>query len=430
MVLGTQDSSGIEQSFLWGYFVFLNRDEEADLKGENGEARRISMRVLARLGESLGADKLIPITSAHVVESSYQIACDAGMDLLEKLANLGAKCSVLTTSDPAAIDLENWRELRVSDEYARKQLRLAELLNRLNVVPTFNCTPYADVNVPKFGDNVAWSESNAVVYVNSVYGARTNRYPAFVDLFAAIIGKVPNFGLHLTENRRGRVLVKLDVQDFGDSDSPVLGTYLGLEMGEKIPVLTGFPRNVSATQLKGIGAAGAAAGALAMYHIEGLTPEARTRAEAFQGDKPEETMTVDRTVLARVREKMCTVAGGKVDIVGLGCPHASVFEIGEIVRLLNGRRVKKGIECWVCTSRLSKGLADKMGYSDKLSAAGVRLVCDTCCNDAPMKNWKFKLMATNSGKFARYAPVNVGSDVVFGSTKQCIDAAVKGEFPT
>jgi predicted aconitase len=386
------------------------------------------MRVLAKLGDSLGADKLIPITSAHIVESSYQIACDAGMELIEKLSSLGAKCSVPTTSDPAAIDLENWRDLKIPEDYARKQLKLAELLNRLNVAPTFNCTPYADVNVPKFGDNVAWSESNAVVYVNSIYGARTNRYPAYVDLFAAIIGKIPNFGLHLNENRKGRVLVKLDVKDFEDSDFPVLGTYLGLEMGEKIPLLTGFPKNVSGTQLKGIGAAGAAAGALAMYHIEGLTPEARTRAEGFQGCEPEEKVTVDRTTLTSVRERMCTVSGGKVDIVGLGCPHASVFEIGEIVRLLNGRKIKNGVECWVCTSRISKGLADKMGYSDKLSAAGVRIICDTCCNDAPMKNWGFRLMATNSGKFARYASVNVGADVVFGSTKQCVDSAVEGGF--
>jgi hypothetical protein len=386
------------------------------------------MRVLARLGDSLGADKLIPIASAHVVESSYQIACDAGLELIEKMVNLGARCVVPTTSDPTAIDLENWRDLKIPEEYARKQLKLAELLSQLNIAPTYNCTPYAEVNVPKFRDDVAWSESNAVVFANSIYGARTNRYPAYVDLFAAIVGKTPNFGLHLNENRKGKVLVKLDVEDFGDSDFPVLGTYLGLEMDEQIPVLTGFPRHVSADRLKGIGAAGAAAGALAMYHVEGLTPEARTRAEAFQGDEPEEKVTVDRSTLTRVREKMCTVSGGKVDIVGLGCPHASVFEIGEVVRLLNGRKVKKGVECWVCTSRLSKGLADKMGYSDKLLAAGVRIVCDTCCNNAPMKNWGFKLMATNSGKFARYAPINVGADVVFGSTKECVDSAVKGEF--
>lgn len=408
--------------------LFLNKEEEADLRGDHGEARRIAMSVLTKLGDSLGADKLIPIGSAHVVESSYQVACDAGIEILERLVSLGAKCSVPTTSDPAAIDLQNWMDLRIPEEYARKQLRLAELLNRLDVAPTFTCTPYHNINVPKFGEHVAWSESNAVAYVNSIYGARTNRYPAYVDLFAAILGKIPRFGLHLTENRKGKVLVKLDLAHVLDSDYPILGTYLGLEMGERVPVITNFPKEVTGDQLKAIGAAGAAVGALSLYHIEGFTPEARTLEEAFQGDEPEEKIAVDRSTLQNVRDKMSTVTSGDVDIVAFGCPHASIFQMRKILDLFKGRRVKKGVECWICTNRLTKSLADDIGYSERLSSSGVRIICDTCCNDAPIKGWGFKTMATDSGKFARYAPINADADVVYGSTEECVESAVRGEF--
>lgn len=409
-------------------YLFLSKEEEADLRGDHGEARRIAMSVLTKLGDRLQADRLIPIASAHIVESSYQIACDSGIEILERLAALGARCSVPTTCDPAAIDLEDWKALRIPEEYAKKQLRLAESLNKLDVVPTFTCTPYHLVNPPKFGEHLAWAESNAVVYVNSVCGAMTNRYPAYVDLFAAIIGKTPRFGLHVKENRKGTVLVKLDSGPVRDSDYPLLGTYLGLEMEERIPILTNFPKDATRDELKAMGAAGAAAGALAMYHIEGLTPEARTLHEALQGDEPEETITVDRNALDNVRDKMCTVSGGNVDIVALGCPHASIFQMRTIIDLFKGRRVKNGVECWVCTNRLTKSLADQIGYSQKLLSSGVRTVCDTCCNDAPIKNWGFKIMATDSGKFARYAPINADTDVVYGSTEQCVESAVGGEF--
>jgi hypothetical protein len=408
--------------------VFLSKEEEADLKGDRGESRRIAMNVLTRLGDGFEADRLVPIESAHIVESSYQIACDAGIEILERLVSLGARCSVPTTCDPAAIDLLDWKDLRIPEEYARKQLKLAELVTKLNIAPTFTCTPYHNINVPKFGDHLAWSESNAVVYVNSIFGARTNRYPAYVDLFASIVGKIPRFGLHVEENRKATVLVKLDLTSVGDVDYPVLGTYLGLEMKERIPVIHNFPRNVSGDEFKAMGAAGAAAGALAMCHIEGLTPEARTLDEALQGDKPEETVTIDRSTLDSVRDNMCTLSGGDVDIVALGCPHASIFQMGRILDLFKGRRVKRGVECWICTNRLTKSLADDLGYSQRLRAAGVRIVCDTCCNNAPIKDWEFKAMATDSGKFARYAPINAGADVIYGSTEECIESAVRGRF--
>ncbi|MEM2882162.1 MAG: aconitase X catalytic domain-containing protein [Candidatus Bathyarchaeia archaeon] len=409
--------------------MYLSKEEEAILDGERGEGPRIAMGILAKVGDMYGAKRLIPVESAHVVESSYQLTGDSGIEVFDKLIEAGARVSVPTTTDPCAIDFERWREFRIDEGYAHKQIELANRIVRIGCAPTWCCTPYAHANVPKFGDHLAWSESNAVAYVNSVVGARTNRYCAYLDSMAAIIGKTPEFGLHLDENRRGTVVVRMKgISELRDEDYPVLGYYLGSELGNEIPVIMDMPKGANPDRLKALGAAGAAVGSLAMYHIVGLTPEARTLEEALGGDKPRDVVEFDRRALESTREKMCSASGGKVDLVATGCPHASLGHIQRLVRLMEGRRVKRGVEFWVSMSKYMERLIREMGYLDALTASGIRVIADTCCNNAPLRQWGFKTMVTDSGKYAYYAPTNLGVDVALTSLEGCVRAAVEGEL--
>src|ERR1019366_2945679 len=213
---------------------------------------------------------------------------------------------------------------------AERQIKIEKLLRRMGVIPTRTCTPYTTFNVPRFGEDLGWSESSAVVFANSVIGARTNRLAAYVDVCAALVGRVPRFGLHLPECRRGEVLFDLapDISDsFEDHFFPVLGYFVGQRTGDRIPVITGI-RHATLDQLKAFGAAAAASGSVALYHMVGVTPEARTLEEAFGPRPPAENMAVGRREIALTLEQMSTGEGGPVDVVGLGCPHASIDQMG------------------------------------------------------------------------------------------------------
>jgi predicted aconitase len=407
--------------------LYLTKEEEAMLDGERGEGLAIAMRILAKVGDMYGAERLIPIESAHIVESSYQLTGDSGIEVFDRLIEAGARVSVPATTDPCAIDFERWRELGIDEGYAHRQIELARRIVRIGCAPTWCCTPYLHANVPKFGDQLAWSESNAVAYVNSVIGARTNRYCAYLDTMAAIAGRIPEFGLHLDENRKGTVVVRMKgISELRDEDYPVLGYYLGSELGNEIPVIVDMPKGANPDRLKALGAAGAAAGSLAMYHIVGLTPEARTLEEALGGDKPKDRLEFDKRTLESTRERMCSASGGEVDLVATGCPHASLGQIQRLVRLMEGRRVKDGVEFWVSMSKYMERLIGEMGYLDALTASGIRVISDTCCNNAPLRQWGFKRMVTDSGKYAYYAPTNLGVEVAFTSLEGCVRAAVEG----
>jgi predicted aconitase len=408
--------------------LYLNKEEEAMLDGEYGEGLRIAMKVLAKVGDMYGAKRLIPVKSAHVVESSYQLTGDSGIEVFSKLVEVGARVSVPTTTDPCAVDFERWREFRIDEEYAKKQIELARRVVQIGCAPTWSCTPYVHVNVPKFGDHLAWSESNAVAYVNSVIGARTNRYCAYLDSLAAIAGKIPEFGLHLDENRKGTVVVEMKIPELKDEDYPALGYFLGSEFGSDIPVIVGMKKGATVDQLKALSAAGAAVGSLAMYHIVGLTPEARSLEEALQGDEPKDTVEFDGKALESTKEKMCSVSGGEVDLVATGCPHASLGHIQRLVRLMEGKRVRDGVEFWVSMSKYMERLIKEMGYLDSLTSSGIRIIADTCCNNAPLRQWGFKTMATDSGKYAYYAPTNLGVEVILASLEDCVKAATEGKL--
>ena len=407
----------------------LTDEEQRILDGAFGEPQRIALGVLSKLGDAYGAENMVKIASAHIVGSSYQIAGEAGIEIYGQLVAQGAKVKVRTTSDPGSIDFARWREFKTPPDYAARQMKIAELLNQMGVIPTWTCTPYTTFNVPKFGEDLGWSESSAVVFANSVIGARTNRLAAYVDVCAALVGRVPRFGLHLPQCRRGEVLFELSpdlAENFEDHFFPVLGYFVGQRTGDRIPVISGV-RHATFDQLKAFGAASAASGSVALYHMVGITPEARTLDEAFGAQPPAERIAVDRRQIALTMEQMSTGQSGAVDVVGVGCPHASIDQFARYATLLQGKRVHAGVELWICANTTVEEMARKMGYVDELERAGAKLMVGTCHNDCPLDAWAFRHLVTDSGKFAYYTPTTVGSGCTFASTEACIEAAVTGQ---
>lgn len=408
----------------------LSEEEKRILAGEEGEPKRVAMRILTGLGEVNGATRMIPIASAHLVGCSYQIAGEAGIEIYTKLVKQGAKVSVPTTLDPGSIDFERWRKFKTPEDYAARQTIVAELLETMGVIPTWTCTPYYLLNIPRFGQDLAWSESSAVVFVNSVIGARTNRMSAYADLCAAILGRMPRFGLHIPENRRAEVLIELDRKlsdSFHDGHFPVLGYMVGQIAEDKIPVITGL-RGATFDQLKAFGAAAASTGSVALCHIVGITPEARTLDEALLGRDPLKRVRVDLDGITKAMESMSTYARGKVDVVGLGCPHASIDQMRRYADLIEGRKIHRDVELWICTNEIVEAMARKMGYVDVIESAGGRIMTGTCLNNCPLSAWSFRHLVTDSGKFAYYTPTTVGTECHFTTTQSCIEAAVRGRI--
>ena len=412
--------------------MHLTEEERQILDGGVGEPQRIALNVLMKLGDAYGADRMVEIASAHIVGSSYQIAGEAGIEIYGKLVEQGARVKVRTTCDPGSIDFVRWRMFKTPPDYAERQIKIAKLLGQMGVIPTWTCTPYTTFNVARYGEDLGWSESSAVIFANSVIGARTNRLAAYVDICAALVGRVPRFGLHLPECRRGEVLFDLssDLADnFEDHFFPVLGYFIGQKAGDRIPVINGI-RKASLDQLKAFGAAAAASGSVALYHMVGVTPEARTLDEAFDGRSSAEHIVISRREIERTLEQMSTGDAGAVDIVGLGCPHASIDQMRRYALLLEGKHVHPDTQLWICANTMVEDMARQMGYIETIEQAGAKLMVGTCHNDCPLGAWNFRRLATNSGKFAYYTPTTVGTKCIFTSTEACIEAAITGRTPS
>ena len=408
----------------------LTKQEKSVLDGAEGEPRRFAMSVLSKFGEATGADRMIPIASAHLVACSYSSVGEAGIEIYSKLVEQGARVVVPTTLNPASTDFRRWEQHHTPKDYSDRQLILKSLVEKMGAIPIWSCTPHYHINVPRFGQNIAWAESSAVAFVNSVIGARTNRMSAYVDLCAALIGKMPRFGLYLTENRAGEFLIKLDEeldQNFKPQYYPALGYLMGQVANERIPVIDGLS-DANFDQLKLMCAASASSGSIALFHIVGITPEARSREEALQGKEPQEVIHVGIKEIKEVIASMRTYAGGKADTVAIGCPHASVDQLKFYAEYLDGKKVNKDTILWICTSEINENIARKMGYMQVLEEAGALIVADTCINNPPWSNWGFKSLVTDSGKFAYYTPSTVGSQCFFTSTEGCLKAAVTGQI--
>jgi len=410
----------------------LTKIEKQMLSGEKGEAVALAMRIMVKLGELYGAKEMQSISKAHIDGCCYQTAGDAGLDFAEKLASLGAKVVVPTTTNVSGRDIKRWREFKMPEWLAEKCRRMEEAYTSIGAIPTWTCAPYLSAFIPRFGEQIVWAESNAIVYVNSVIGARTHRYGDFVDACAAITGRSPRFGLHLLENRKGEVLVKME--GFGEeliddtSLYGLLGYKLGMMLGNKIPVIEGIPNQVTQDCLKALSAAGAASGSMALFHIIGVTPEALRLKQIFKKNIPEYEIIINPADLIEVRDELESTDEDKVDLIALGCPHFSYSEFYSLLKVLDGRKISKEIEFFIFTNRDIYRALYCTGLLDELTHAGIRIATDTCILHWPLSSWGFTTMATNSGKFAKYAPGLLGLKVKFGNLKQCVEAAISGRM--
>ena len=392
--------------------MHLSKQEEKLLNGEQGEVVERLFRLLVRLGDIYGADKMIPIGSVQVAGVSYKSIGDPGTEFLEDMASKNAKVKVLTYLNPAGMDLENWKEFGFPADFAKNQLRIMNAFKKMGIVITSTCTPYLAGNLPRFREHIAWSESSAVSFSNSVIGARTNREGGPSALAAAICGVTPNYGLHLWENRQPTVKININADLKFNSDFGALGWYVGKQVKNKIPYFTGI-NNANTDQLKALGAAMAASGAVALYHVENLTPEAD-----LVEKKGLETIAVDKKDIKETYDKLST--GKKPDIVIFGCPHASLKEISMLAEKLNGKKLKKPV--WICTSRMIKEAADRMGYNEIIAKAGGSIVADTCMVVSPIEQMGYKTTGVNSGKAANYLPGFCKQSVCFANIDKLVEA--------
>jgi predicted aconitase len=435
----------------------LTAEEQAMLAGDLGQGVQKAMEILTALGTIYGADGLVPVTSVQVAGVSYKNLGDAGLEFLADWAAHGARVRVPTTLNPAGLDLDGWRELGFDADFADKQARVIQAFAAMGIRTTCTCTPYFVGNVPRRGDHVAWAESSAVSFANSVLGARTNREGGPSALAAAITGRTPHYGLHLPENRRARLVVDVRCPVQSLADFGALGAIVGRVARNRVPYLKfrvasselrvrssefggsrlksqstsdATPNSQLATQadlLKALGAAMAASGAVALYHIESVTPEAN-EPDIIAPDA--ETFVVKNLAegyaALDTRSAPGSGDGDEIDLVWIGCPHASLAELARVVELLDGRRVRSAL--WVTMAREVRVEAKKMGLVQALEAMGGRVVADTCLVVAPVKQLGFRHMATPSGKGAYYAPSHSGLAVHYGPLEACIEAAVSGEW--
>ncbi len=389
------------------------------------------MRLVVRAAEVLGADRLIPITQAHVDSCLYH--GQATLDFVDRLNDGRTRVAVPTTLNVGALDLLHPELWRGDPDTAERGQRLMERYRELGCRPTFTCAPYhLRHSRPRLGEQVAWAESNAIVFCNSVLGARTNRYGDFIDIACAVAGRAPLAGLHLEMPRRARLVLRLapDVPAAlldDDAFYPVLGIVLGRRAGSAVAVIDGLPPGIDEERLKALGAAAASSGAVALFHVVGSTPEAPTLEAALGGDEPEEVAFITFDELRRARSALTTRQDGAgLRAVALGTPHASLVELTRILDFLGDSPVAPGMRLMVSTSRDVLGDAEQVGIAARLRAGGVEFLVDTCSYVAPVLDAGDGPVMTDSGKWAFYAPATIGAQVVFGSTEECVASAVAG----
>jgi len=393
----------------------LTPEEKRMYEGREGKAVQTAMEILVALGEIYDAEKMVPVSSVQVSGVSYHNLGDAGLEFLEELA-VDGKVRVLTTLNPAGMDLEEWGKLGISEEFARNQFRVINAFAKMGITISCTCTPYLVGNLPRFNEHVAWGESSAVVFANSVLGARTNREGGPSALAAALTGRTPAYGLHLDENRLPEIHVEVKTAlKNGTSDFSALGWVLGKRFGAKIPFITGI-KSATVDELKSLCAALPTYGGPSIFHIKGITPN--------KVKKPKEKATITEEDIKEAYQAL-NEPEEDVDFVAIGCPHASINELKRIAELLKGKHVKT--EFWIATARQTKELADRAGYSKIIEEAGAKIACDTCMAVAPLKG-RFRVMAIDSAKGCYYARGSNNFKTRFGTIEQCVEAAITGKW--
>lgn len=399
--------------------MYLTQEEQEMLSGKRGPTVQKCMKVLVKLGEIYGAERMVEVHSVHSPGVSYRVAGDAGLGYVED-ASRDAHFCVPCTLNTIGIDETQWQKVGFDETFSLRQLELNDAYRAMGAIPTNTCTPYLTGSLPMLGEHIAWGESSAIVFANSVLGARTNREGGPSALAAAVCGRVPMYGLHLDENRKATCHIDVQIPMRTDKDFAVLGYFIGGMAGQGVPVITGIDHRPTMENFKTMGAAAASAGAVALYHVVGFTPEAPVYEAVVDRELP--TVVFGKTEYDRICEKFHLT--GTIDFVVIGCPHASIAEIKEVADLLRGHKVRSGF--WVCTARQTQELAAHMGYVKDIEEAGGEVICDTCPVLCCTLQRGYKTIATNSGKMAHYAPGLWGLQPVLLTAAECARAALQG----
>lgn len=415
--------------------VELSRADEAMLRGDHGEAAQRAMRVVLRAAALEGAVELVDVEQVHVDGNFFQGR--GSLEFPERLVALGAGVRVPTTTNSLTIDRERWREVGVAAPLGEASERVADAYAAMGVAPSYTCAPYLLEGRPAFGEQIAWAESNAVVYANSVLGARTLKYPDYLDILVAITGRAPAAGAHLPAARRATT--RIDVappQHFDDSLFPMLGHLVGEIAAGEIPVVCGLEEvAMSGDDLRAFGAAFATTSAAPMFHVVGHTPEAATVEQALgragRNDDRVRAFAVGAADLARVHRDLNTAASDRVTLVALGNPHFSLEEFRRLAERCSSGSVAPGTQLIVTCGRAIRERADAAGYLEAIERAGAQVLSDTCwCFiDAPIVPPASGVVMTNSAKYAHYGPGLLAEGMRFGSLDDCADAAFTGRAP-
>jgi predicted aconitase len=393
-----------------GLKVYLTRMEESLYNGDYGWALQVCMKILVKLGDLFGASRLIPIDSAHASGVSYKTLGDAPKNFLKVLAESGVKASVEATLNPKGVDTVHLVK-RLPEKLVSKQLELVKIFEDMGFKKSYTCTPYY-IRKPKRGSHIAWAESSAVVYANSVLGAWTNREGGPSALAAAIIGKTPECGVHMEINRQPNILVNVEAPLKSEVEYGALGIYLGKILGDKTPLIKGL-RNPNEERLKHLAAAVASTGMVSMFHYKGDMPKTEDA----------EKLVVEPKNIKETIEELTTTSKRMPDLVFIGCPHCSLKEIRRIAELIGSKEVRQDLEFWICTSQHVKEKAAK--HVGRIERSGAKILTDTCAVVTWTEKLGIKTIMTNSAKTAHYAPTLNKANAILAPLKECLKTALK-----
>ncbi len=404
----------------------LTDQEKRMFDGEEGEATSLAMQMLAKLGEAYDARRMVPVHSGHAGCVYPQFG--AAVDLMERFAGLGGAFRVVTTVNPVLhpCNFDRFPGLSEPASLRDASVRQIAAIRKLGVVPTWSCTPYFHGNLPRLGEPLCWAESSAIIFANSALGARANRTADGIDVASSIVGRTPEFGLLITENRAGTALAKIEVRPKTLFDYSTLGYIIGKQLPGSIPVIEGLPGETTTNHLKALGAAMATRGGIAMFHAVGMTPEATSLSAAFQGGKAKtEICITDRDVRIALVDLNASNRGD-IDAVAIGCPHPTIGELQELANLLHDRIVRSSIDFCLFASPETLNLAAEMGYIDQIEAAGVKIFSGDCLICHFPEKWGWKCVATDSAKYACTLPshpTNLG--VRYATLRDCVAMAAE-----
>ena len=410
----------------------LTDDERAMLAGERGEAVARAIELQIKVGDFFGAADFVPVDSAHMMAEIESMG-EPCLRWVEEMADQGGRAVVPTTSNPRSVDVALWERLGQDERQVELELRLTRALRRLGVLTLDTCINYQTVSPPRFGERVAWGDTGTVIFANGVAGARSNFEGGPVALGAGLTGRTPRYGYHLPEQRLGTALITVRDQPRSTSDWGALGCWIGRQVSDywQVPVIEGLEVEPTVDQLKQLGACLASYGSLAMFHLVGVTPEARTVEEAFGGREPARRLTLEK---GEIRRTYATFQAerSRPDVVAFTAPQLSIVELRDLAELLGGRRVDPNVRLLATTNYQNQAVAQRLGYAEAIEAAGGLLISGACFylmtprELADKHGWRTIL--TDSAKLANII-AGYGYNPVFRPTDVCVEAAVSGTIP-